>query len=1056
MDAARLDTVTVLFTDAVASTSRRTEVGEREAEDLRQRLDAAQAAAVAAERGDVVKGLGDGVMAVFPAADHALRAAARIARTVAQLSDRLDRPVQIRVGLSAGDVRREDGDVFGTPAIEAARLCAVAEGGQILLSGVVRMLAGSWTPHRVVAVGPRALKGLATPVDTWALDWHDAPAPSRRDVGLLVDEEFPFVGRDDELDVLEGAWTAARLSARTAVLISGEPGVGKTRMVVEMAGRVAADGGVVLAGRCQQDSTVPLEPFQHAFADYAASATAAEVAADAGPFAPELARHLPALAEALAIDPGRRDDDRNAERFRLFAGLTRLLQQAAARRPVLLVVDDLQWADDSSRALLDHLLGAADLEAVCVLGTIREPDDRAGGAAERTVRAMRRLPDVTLVRLEGLGSGHLRELTTSAGAVVDDDELWRRSRGHPFFAVELLRHARAGGGAGVPASVRDLVQQRIAQLDDATTTLLTVGAMVGYEFDVDLVAAAGGLAPDTSALDAADRAVDARLLLEVPGRADRYQFNHSLVADAVTAPLTAGRAARLHHRIALALRDRGAPATRVAAHLLRAVPRVAVDAAVDAARAAAHDALAAGEPEQAAAVLEQALRLNLADAPALRAAVQLDLGDCLNVAGRADEGVAHFEDAAATGIALDRFDLLHRAALRCWAGNPWYANADDTAPRLLRAAIDRCPPGDDVARAALEAGLAAFSIFSSRLADRDRITADAVARVRAADDPATLASVLVSRHVAITSPLAIDQLDAVQRELEPLDVALPLAVVPGDLVGVSASDFWRADGERFRRAAASFDLDEPRLSAAELTVGCQLRAAAALLDGLTADARTLADRGLRVGAWGDASTGNHAWQLLLADWLDGRTSASRERVAAAYRRFGGQPMRLTHAWVEAVAGDRHAALAALERVRRERVARIPELFLGSVGLAAGAAAVVELGARAWAAPFIEAFAPISHLMSGVPWAPFPAGAFHVGRLWALLGDIDAADEHFVRATAIHERMRAPAYVAMTQAEHGLTLLGSAPDRARGLLAAADAFARRRGLGGVRARVAAGA
>lgn len=1053
MDAARLDTVTVLFTDVVASTSHRTEVGEREAEDLRRRLDAAQATAVGAERGEVVKGLGDGLMAIFPAADHALRAATRVATTVEQLSARVDRPVAIRIGMSAGDVRREDGDVFGTPAIEAARLCDAAAGGQILLSDVVRVLAGSWTAHRTTSLGPLELKGLAAPVECWALDWRDAPAPTRRDIGLLVDEEFPFVGRDEELRRLEAAWSAARTTLRAAVVITGEPGVGKTRLVVEMAGRVIDDGGVVLAGRCQQGSTVPLEPFQQVFADYVTTASAADVAADAGPFAPELARHLPALAEALAVEPGPRDDDRNAERFRLFTGLTRLLQQAAARRPVLLVVDDLQWADDSSLALVEHLLGAADLGAVCVLATTRDPTGGDTGA-DRTVRAVRRLAGVAQVRLEGLGSGQLRALAASADAGVDVDELWRRSRGHPFFAVELLRHARnSGGGCGVPASVHDLVQQRIGQLDAATTTLLTVGAMVGYEFDVDLVAAVGGLAPDSVALDAADRAVDARLLLEVPGRPDHYQFNHALVADAVTAPVTAGRAARLHERIATALRDRGAPATRVAAHLLRAVPRVPAETAVDAARAAAHEALLGGEPEQAAALLEQALALDLGAAPAVRAELQLDLGECCNVAGRAADGVAHFEAAAATGIALDRFDLLQRAALRCSAGNPWYANADDAAPRLLRSAIERCPPDDDVTLAALQAGLAAFSIFSSRLADRDRITADAVERVRAAGDPATLASVLVSRHVAIASPLALDQLDAVQRELEPIDVALPLAVAPGDLVGVSASDFWRADGEAFHRAAASFDLAEPRLSASELAVGCQLRAAAALLDGRTNEARALAERGLRIGAWGDASTGNHLWQLLLADWLDGRLAASRARVASAYRHFGGQPMRLTSAWAAAVAGDRDAAFAALDRAGRDRIARLPELFLGSLALAAGAAAVVELGARDWAETFIDAFAPVAGLMAGVPWAPFQAGAFHVGRLWALLGDVEAADAHLTEATVIHERMRAPAYVAMTRAEHGRALRAADPDRARGLLAAAAAFAEHRGLAGVRARAA---
>ncbi len=1052
MDAARLDTATVMFTDVVASTSRRSEVGERAAEDLRRRLDAAQANAVTAERGEVVKGLGDGLMAVFPAADHALRAAARIGRAVEQLSARLERPVAIRVGLSAGDVRREDGDVFGTPVIEAARLCDAAEGGQVLLTDAVRVLAGSWTPHRFEAVGATALRGIAEPVTCWILDWKGLPMPRHRDIGLLVDDEFPFVGRDEELAALEAAWTAARMASRTAVVITGEPGVGKTRLVVEMAARVVDDGGVVLAGRCQQGSTAPLRPFQQVVADYATTVTAAEAVDDAGPFVPELARHLPALAEVFAVDSGDRDDDRNAERFRLFAGLTRVVRHTAARRPVLLVIDDLQWADDSSRALLEQLLTTADLGAVCVLATVRDP---VGGGDDPSVRALRRLPDVTTLRLDGLQAGHLATLARGAVAGLDGTDLWRRSRGHPFFAIELIRHARRrGAGDGVPASVRDLVHQRIAQLDDDTTTLLTVGAMIGYEFDVDLAASVGGLAAETAALDAADRAVASRLLLEVPGRPGRYQFNHALVADAVTDRVSAGRAARLHHRIADALGRRGAPPTRIAAHTLRAVPLVDLPTAVAVARDAAGAAMVGGEPEQAAALLEQALGLDLGTSPVLRAELELELGDCLNVAGRPAEGVPHFEAAAAVGMQTGDFDLLHRAALHCWAGNPWYANADDTAQRLLRAAIDRCPADDDVALASLEAGLAAFSIFTSRLADRDRVTADAVTRVRAHDDPTALARVLVSRHVAITSPLALNQLDAVARELAPLQVVVPLATAPGDLVGVSATDYWRADGRAYRHAAAGFDLDDPRLPASDATVGGQLQACVALLDGRTGDARRLAERALGVGAWGDASVGNHAWQLLLADWLDGSIAASRARVDAMYRRYGGQPTRLTYAWVEAAAGDPAAAMAALERVGRDRVRRVPELFLGSIGLAAGASAVVELGARAWAPAFIEAFEPVYDLMSGVPWAPFPAGAFYVGLLAALLGDVDAADAHFTTAAAIHERMLAPAYVAVTRAEHGRALLAVDRDRALELLVAAEAFGRAHDLGGLLSRTTA--
>jgi class 3 adenylate cyclase/tetratricopeptide (TPR) repeat protein len=1044
MQAERLDTLTVLFTDLVDSTRLRTTLGERDAEDVRTRVEAVQADVVRSERGRIVKGLGDGVLAVFPAADHALRAAGRLAARLAALAERSDVRIDARVGVSAGDVRQTDDDVFGTPVIEAARLVAAADDGEILVADVVRALAGSWSQHPLRDRGPRTLKGLGAPVRCWTLDWRRLPPPPAPDTGLVVDDEFPFVGRRSELGVLEDAWRATRDGRQTAVLLGGEPGAGKTRIAVEMARRVMDDGGIVLAGRCERHATTPLEPVQHLTASYVTEVDRTTIAADAGVFAPELARHIAALG-FLVEDPGPRDADRDAERFRLFMGLTNLVRSAARRTPVLLVIDDLQWADAMSAALLEHLLRVPDLGAVCVIATYR---DVPTGGRQVSTGALERLPGVTALRLEGLPAPTLADLVSRSDSRLDAEQLWTRTRGHPFFAVELIRRARAGGAdAGVPTSVRDLVTERTAHLRHDTTRLLTVGALVGHAFDLGLVARVADL-DNAAALEAVEEAVAARLLLEVPGEPERFQFTHALIAETFATRPSAARVTRMHATIADVLRVDGAPETEVTAHMLRAAPLIGIDTAVTAARDATRTALTAGEPDQAAAVLEQALRVDLSARPQLRAELLIELGECLNHASRLAEAVPHFEEAARLAELEGRFDLLSRAALRCWGGNPWVDNADDTAPRLLRQALSRCPPSDENRRAALQAGLAAFSIFTARLADRDRITADAVARARVSGDPTLLATVLVARHVAITAPLAIDALDEVRRELGATAAAVPMAVAPGDLVGISSADFWRADGDAYRAAAASFDLSDPRLAAGDVTVGTQLAACVALLDGRTADARKLADHALDVGAWGDASVGNHGWQVLLADWLDGRIGDSRDRVVAAYERYGGQPLRLTLAWVEADTGAGRSARALLERVRRERLARLPELFLGTIALAAGAAAVATLDDRDWAAPFIDAIEPVRHLMSGVPWAPFPAGAFYSGMLHGVLGDVRTADDCFAQARELHERMRAPAYVALGDAAHGHMLLDHDRARADRLLASAEEFARDMGLGGI--------
>lgn len=258
-----------------------------------------------------------------------------------------------------------------------------------------------------------SLKGLPAPLRCWSLAWRRSMLRPARDVGLLVDDEFAFVGRDAELTRLEEAWATARHGERTTVMLAGEAGVGKTRLAVQMAHRVLDEGGLVLAGRCEQDTTIPLEPIQHLLGAYAAAVDRDTLVEAAGPFAPELARHIAALA-AIVDDPGARDADRDAEQFRLFAGITHLLRSAALRRPVLVIVDDLQWADAASWAFLEHLLRTPDLGAVCLVATLRDT-----GPDASAVRALRRLPRVSTVQLEGLPSEVLAELVADASTGID-------------------------------------------------------------------------------------------------------------------------------------------------------------------------------------------------------------------------------------------------------------------------------------------------------------------------------------------------------------------------------------------------------------------------------------------------------------------------------------------------------------------------------------------------------------------------------------------------------------------------------------------------------------
>ena len=264
---AERSTAIVLFTDMVGSTELRSRLGENAADELRKGHDALVAGAVEANRGHVIKNLGDGVMATFSGASDAVGAAVAIQQAIGRRNRSKTAALELRIGISAGDVIFEGADCFGTPVIEAARLCGAAEGGQILASEMVRWLArsgeGTFTP-----IGNLELKGLPEPVAAVQVDW-DLLAESLVPLPpFLTDIGRIFVGRDDELERLGQLWKEATAGELRVALLAGEPGVGKTRLAAELAGRVHDDGATVLAGRCDEDLGVPYQPFVEALRHY--------------------------------------------------------------------------------------------------------------------------------------------------------------------------------------------------------------------------------------------------------------------------------------------------------------------------------------------------------------------------------------------------------------------------------------------------------------------------------------------------------------------------------------------------------------------------------------------------------------------------------------------------------------------------------------------------------------------------------------------------------------------------------------------------------------------
>jgi len=420
--------ITILFTDLVGSTAIAQRIGHTAADRLRRDHFDQLRRAVAATGGREVKTIGDAMMVSYSSASDAIAGAVAIQQRVhASNVGAGALPVEMRVGISAGDASFEDDDDwFGTPVVEAARLCAAASGGQILTTELVRVLAGSRVGHSLQSVGEIEGKGLAAPMSACEAQWQPLAATATIELELPLPPQveqrdvFGFVGRVDQRDALVGAWKTASVNGRLAVFVGGEPGIGKTRLVKELCREAHDQGGVVLWGACDEEVGLAYQPFVEAFrwmADALPADTLRELIGDRGrellPLIPDLAHRVPGLEARLS-------DDAEAERYRLFEAATEVLHDLSARAPFLLVLDDLHSARKPTLLLLRHLLKSSVPMNLLVVSTYRDTDlDRTHPLAE-VLADMRRQSGVERLMLRRLDEAGVQQfLAHTAGHELD-------------------------------------------------------------------------------------------------------------------------------------------------------------------------------------------------------------------------------------------------------------------------------------------------------------------------------------------------------------------------------------------------------------------------------------------------------------------------------------------------------------------------------------------------------------------------------------------------------------------------------------------------------------
>jgi class 3 adenylate cyclase/tetratricopeptide (TPR) repeat protein len=1091
-------TTTVLFTDLVGSTELRGRLGEDAADELGRAHDRLLAEAVESNGGRVVKGLGDGIMATFAGASDAVAAGVAIQQAIDRLvrSGKAPVPLAVRVGVSAGDVAFAEGDVHGTPVIEASRLCAAAGGGEVLVADVVRILAGSTGGHDYVPVGPLELKGLDHPVAATRVDWKPVAVSTVPMPTFLTDIGRIFVGRDDEVERVGQLWKEALSGERRFALLGGEPGVGKTRLAAEVAMRVHEEGGVVLAGRCDEDLGVPYQPFVEALRHFVDHTPPAALKDHLGRYGGELVRLLPELADRATDLPPALQSDPETERYRLFDAVAAWLAAASAHQPLLLVVDDLHWAAKPTLLLLRHVLRFSEPLRVLIVGTYRDTELGRRHPLADLLADLRRQSGVERVALSGLDAAGVASFVEQAAGrdlEAEDEALARaiyaETEGNPFFVTEVLRHLAETGAVerrhgrwvtttaieelGIPEGIRDVVGRRLSRLSDDANDVLAVAAVMGADFELAVLSHAGDLS-EHSVVAALDEAVAARLVSETPESAGAYRFAHALVRATLYEELTAARRVAFHRQAAEAIES--VYATRLQDHLpalahhyaQSAVPAADPAKAVEYARQAGDAALAQFAHDDAARYYRQALDLlRLSNAP-VDHPEQIELLIALGEAQRRAGHPAHREtllEAAHRAHERHDADALARAALANCRGS-MTSNAGRIDPErieALQAALELVGEADSPTRARLVAHLALEQAFRGGRAELARVAGDAIAMARRLADPATLADVLLTSFYVIWAPSTVHQ------RLGQTDELLALAEELGDQRIAVHAYFHRARAamelgdlsetqrcvERQAGLAAEVGELTLRWMAAITAVGVPLAAGQLA----AAEQMSIAALAMAEGVQPDAQT-FFAAQMFLIRYEQGRL----EELLPSVLDLVADPEFAVPA-VDALTALLYCELERPDDGRRYHAPLAADRFTGIrfdhlwlPGLACCAEVAVRLGDSESATVLSDLLAPYSDQVVTIHCWPLNCVSHYLGLLATSLGRFDEAEARFQATASRQLRIGAPAWLAHTRFEWARMLLARrAPgdeERAREMLSQALATARELGLANVERRTVA--
>ena len=850
-----------------------------------------------------------------------------------------------------------------------------------------------------------------------------------------------FVGRDPELDALEVALVLALDGGTNPVFIAGEPGIGKSSLVAAFADRLAGRGATVLSGQCQSGTPLPYQPLREVVAPLLAAIDRRAETTSGLDLTGWAAGGLDSVA-AAATGTGNRQQDPETARLWLFDAVCEVVLRAAQDAPLVIVLEDLHWADASSLLLLRHLVRRSRAARILIVATYRDTEAE-GSDLNDALADLGIDPGLTTLRLSGLSEGELLALLSGSPRPLGGPDpiglasmLRRATEGNPLFVRQMLAQLAVTPDAfltatgalraspPLPAGVHDAIARRLAPLEPETVSALVLAAVIGTDFELDLLAAASD---GHDVLAAVEQALRAGLVLEQPGGAERYRFAHELVRQSIVDQVSRARRARLHQRVAEALErlagEHPDSLPALAEHFAAAARPGHTDKAVAYALAAGGQALRALAFAEAAAIAARGLEcLKRERQPDIEQHCELWL--LLAEARLLARDIQGCKQAAACAgdDARERRSIsqLSRAAIIASHLNT-FGRPSELTRELCADALEAIGDGDPVATAQVLAGFADYIASSEGDAPAaEKLSRRALALARASNDSAALARAIFVHGEVLGWTPSIEERLALASELNELATAHDDPRAEASALHISAlARLESGDVPGFDADLVRIESLRQRLDYWYIDVFALLwRGMRALMDGRYEVVEQNANELLAHARHEPNVVNLYAGQL---SWLrreQGRLGELRPLVEDAIKHSPDViGFRCGLALICSDLGELDQAAGHLEHLAADDFAALPRDATWTTSLTLLAEVAAAVGDRARARALSELLFPFSGRLIVCTKGMVCAGAAdrYLGLLAATDENWEQSDRYFRSALALEASIEAPILIARTNA-----------------------------------------